>query len=1030
MHRKQRRDKQARPPTYYCDCETYCGGSLKKVSKTSYYDHKAHRSADSRAYYTRTEEEDVPGPAQRQNDSARIDREIPSTSGMRMSSPDSSHDAGMGQSPPRDSRPSSPMRQSPPRASRSSSPMRQSPSHSDDGPPRSPIDHRHESGEGDEEEALAEFSKIEDVRLAQEYIAALKSASLHNGDISPADLEVLLNPPITPLDIGGSDHDDKVLRASIRLFLAQIKASEESYKDSVAAFSELETEYDLLSYDQVQRRIGQLSGVKPIISHMCPNSCMAYTGPLSERDSCLRCGESRWKDTRKTVPRQKYYTLPLAPQIQAMKRCKRTAQEMEYLASESKKLLHELNTTGRIERVYDICCGTDFLERYDRGDISDDDTVAMISFDGAQLYRNKDSDCWIYIWIIVSFSPCRRYKKRYVIPGGVIPGPHKPKIVESFLFPGLHHVAAVNRMGGLPVWDAARASRRAIALYRSGIYIVLGTADGPGMIYLNGLVGHMGKNGCRLWCRIIGRHRYGAPHYYPVRLKPANYSVAGCDHDDVSFTDYQPIDASHYEHQLLFVQSSRNQTEYETRRRETGICKPSIFTGLGSNRILGVPNMFPGDIMHMILNLADLFMNLWRGKLDCSPTDSRSTWYWAVLHGDTWTKHGIDVARCTPYLPGSFDRPPRNPAEKINSGYKAWEYLLYLFALGPGLFYAVLPDDIWESYCRLVAGIRIMYGKSLSHAMILTAHGLLLQFSKEFETIYVQRRDDRMHFVRQSIHNLCHWAPEAFRIGPGACSSQWTMERSIGNLTEEISQHSTVYAHLSEVGLRRAEINALKFMIPSLDKGVREEGKIPRGGENLGGGYVLLRARDSTALDLAGAEAGALKTYLLQYHTALPSAWKARVVRWARLRLPNGQVARSLWKEGPKLLEHIRMSRNVKLPNLNGQLEFAEVQYYFQYEVSQNDGYRPLAMVSLYSRPDIDLLRKSSNTLWSCTHQGDQGVCVVDVKSIEAVVGMIPHSTHFLTGAENHVFVAEKPGLDVAEMGGAYEADNHDEDDD
>ncbi|KAF9471629.1 hypothetical protein BDN70DRAFT_975534 [Pholiota conissans] len=38
-----------------------------------------------------------------------------------------------------------------------------------------------------------------------------------------------------------------------------------------------------------------------------------------------------------------------------------------------------------------------------------------------------------------------------------------------------------------------------------------------------------------------------------------------------------------------------------------------------------------------------------------------------------------------PYLPGSFDRPPRNPADKVNNSYKAWECLAWIYGLGPAL---------------------------------------------------------------------------------------------------------------------------------------------------------------------------------------------------------------------------------------------------------------------------------------------------------------------------------------------------------
>ncbi|KAH7917471.1 hypothetical protein BV22DRAFT_989347, partial [Leucogyrophana mollusca] len=94
----------------------------------------------------------------------------------------------------------------------------------------------------------------------------------------------------------------------------------------------------------------------------------------------------------------------------------------------------------------------EYLNAVQQGDIKDTDTVLMLSMDGAQLYQNKQSDCWIYIWILLDLSPDLRYKKKYILPGGFIPGPNKPKNVDSFLFPGLHHLAALQREG-LRVWD-------------------------------------------------------------------------------------------------------------------------------------------------------------------------------------------------------------------------------------------------------------------------------------------------------------------------------------------------------------------------------------------------------------------------------------------------------------------------------------------------------------------------------------------------------------------------------------------------
>lgn len=109
-------------------------------------------------------------------------------------------------------------------------------------------------------------------------------------------------------------------------------------------------------------------------------------------------------------------------------------------------------------------------------------------------------------------------------------------------------------------------------------------------------------------------------------------------------------------------------------------------------------------------------------------------------------------------------------------------------------------------------------------------------------------------------------------------------------------------------------------------------------------------------------------------------------------------------------------------------VEFGDVRYYFRFDIN-NDITRTLAVISLYSRPDPELLATSSSTLWSCRHQGDTTIVVVDVKCIIAVVAVVPHSTELLgRDWEDSVFVVEKPGLDVSIMAGVAEEIPEEED--
>ncbi|KAI0704477.1 hypothetical protein C8T65DRAFT_552567, partial [Cerioporus squamosus] len=70
----------------------------------------------------------------------------------------------------------------------------------------------------------------------------------------------------------------------------------------------------------------------------------------------------------------------------------------------------------------------------------------------------------------------------------------KPKDLDSFLFPGLYHVAALQNEG-LKIWDAYL---KKLVVIRP--IVVFAAADTIAMAYINGLVGHTGARGCRLFC--------------------------------------------------------------------------------------------------------------------------------------------------------------------------------------------------------------------------------------------------------------------------------------------------------------------------------------------------------------------------------------------------------------------------------------------------------------------------------------------------------------------------------------------------
>ena len=303
--------------------------------------------------------------------------------------------------------------------------------------------------------------------------------------------------------------------------------------------------------------------------------------------------------------------------------------------------------------------------------------------------------------------------------------------------------------------------------------------------------------------------------------RPHNYVVPGCAHPDVLAEDliaYRSDLPRKYTQNLEYLLSATTLRDYRARRLALGLCKQALFNGLPHQQ-LPVPSVFTLDIMHLTtLNDPDLFVKLFTGKIDVYEPDGRSTWDWAVFYKNNalWNAHGETVARAVPFIPSSFGRAPRDPAKKINTGYKAWEYQQYIYGLGPTLFRHILPRKYWLNFCKLVAGIRILQRHAISHQDLICGHNLLMDFVYEFEQLYYRRMESRVHFVRQSIHLLTHIGPETSQVGPLACYAQWTLETAIGNLGREIRQDRDLFANLTQCAIIRAQVNTLCTRFPHI----------------------------------------------------------------------------------------------------------------------------------------------------------------------------------------------------------------------
>ncbi|KAG7085705.1 hypothetical protein E1B28_003249 [Marasmius oreades] len=538
---------------------------------------------------------------------------------------------------------------------------------------------------------------------------------------------------------------------------------------------------------------------------------------------------------------------------------------------------------------------------------------------------------------------------------------------DSFKLPTLAHLAACQRRG-VPIWDALlnKSSRK----YP---FLLFALTDTVATAHMSKSVGHHGCSGCQLLCEMPGHHKPGVGTYYPALLRLNSTRLPPSSaHPDIDVDLVTTPTVESYCSRLSLVMNSMTLGQYKKQRKKTGIRGPSLFRTIEYN---GADD----------LALADFTI---------------------LSDPDDFAAFGTAVAHARPFIPTNVEtRAPRNPAEKINSGYKASEYYTLIFSLCPGLFYGRLPDYLYKHFCQLVLAIRLVHRRHKSHQELLEAQQNLKEFVVLFEHYYYQRKINCLHFVRPCIHALLHIFDELLRVGSLAEVSQWTMERTIGNYERRIRLPADPYGNLNQEIIEQATTNALVAMDPSFCAPKTQNQWLSI---DIGSRYVSLHPRGTHLMEpsvtVAFRAFCEANSWTFERQTDINSP---QVTWFARLRLPNGQEARSLWKEGNWEIELVRRARNVKI-SLSMELRYAEVLYYFT--VMQGNTRFTLAAVTLYSCPHPDILEKSLKMLKVCTKEED--VQIIDAKWIVEVVGMIPFRRAEISWDDkeevNEYFILEK----------------------
>jgi hypothetical protein len=748
-----------------------------------------------------------------------------------------------------------------------------------------------------------------------EFIEQVKAARIENLPISEEDRIRLTNPAETEAVI---DQDvEHALGLLIDLRNSPDEAYEKVRQRTLARYHPDHHEKTIIPSKYLAwQKVAELTGVTALMDDMCRDSCTAFTGPFEKLDKCPYCFKARYTDTVHPDGTRDAFlqatTIPIGPILQGIYRSPDRSKRAAYRREATARIQQLADEGGEISELKDYVDGLLYQGLIDEDTIKPEDVVILFSMDGAQLLKLKASDCWIYIWIVLEFSPEERFKKNIgVYPGGFIPGPNNPKNYDSFLFRGLHYLNALMN-DGLGIWDASRRLS-----YTSHPYLMFTTLDGVALARIHGVNGHLGAVGCRIMCPQKARRRKKGKRYYPACRRANGERVDGSDHPDINPAHVEAPSSAVYDAGLRKVLAVRSDAEFKRVRMQTGISKQTIFSGL--RRMPAFPQCLTIDCMHLCgPNLQDLLVPLLRGDSEmCVAPDKTADWPWAVFSDqELWELTGADVAEKRSALSTSHGRPPRDPALKLHSGYRTWEVIMWLWIIAPGLWHDILPEAYFRNFCLLASNVRRIFDRSHMFADVQKLNLNIIEFHNQFEDLYYDRKQERIHFMRQSLHTLLHVTHEIVRVGPLGLVAQWTIERTIGDLKRQLRNPSEIYAEYAIKGLRQAQLNTLYSLFPQLDPSV------PSPADNtltqvLGDGYVLRHPRLTRGKWMAPSpeEIQSIKQFVEHNYAEDPRDIVApeTVAPWGRLQLPNSQIARSLWREHKLRTETLRCSRNVKV---------------------------------------------------------------------------------------------------------------------
>ena len=505
------------------------------------------------------------------------------------------------------------------------------------------------------------------------------------------------------------------------LRLCSLQADEPSLTDKlfkkIARLSKCNTSTLYL----MKKRLGELSELMVESYDCCVRSCAAFTGPRAKLKECPRCRKPRYRQNGK--PMKTYRSLPLIPQLVAFFLNREVNKRMRYRSDGHPK--SKANGMDQITDVFDGSHYRGLLEKevtinghsLGHNYFSDDRDIALgLATDGVNPWRRRKSTFWPILLYNYNLPPEERFHDDNAICIGEVPGPEKPKDMDSFLFPTTQELLKL--AVGVQAYDVIEDE-----IFTLHAYLIAIFGDIPAVSMLLRMKGH----NARLPCRLCTIQAVRIPNSRTTTLY-----VPLCHKNLQSGqTDYNPADLPLRTHEQFMaqaheVQSARTNAESEQLAVKYGINGLPLLSVLDS---LALPLSTGYEFMHLIYeNIIPNLTLLWSGNYKGLNNDQPF-----VLSKTVWEEIGKTTAASHSTMPSSYGAPVPNIATD-RSIFSAESWCQWALFIAPIALNGRFPNKrYYNHFCDLVKLINLCLKFELSKQDVSDIRSGFVHWVKKYE---------------------------------------------------------------------------------------------------------------------------------------------------------------------------------------------------------------------------------------------------------------------------------------------------------